>query len=83
MLDQVCAPFVVKARRKPIHQSDRPIRRAQKQSPRIRCHQTGIKRGFHSPPFNGSKIEPFRATLCLHRGSFRISSKSLQHNDFR
>jgi hypothetical protein len=63
----------VKARRKPIHHSDRAIRRAQKQRPSIRCHQPGIKRGFHSAPFNGSKIKSFRATLCRHRGSPRIA----------
>jgi hypothetical protein len=39
VLDQFPSPLVVKARRKPIHQSDCPIRRAQKQSPRIRRHQ--------------------------------------------
>src|SRR6478752_9542179 len=55
VLDQVLAPLVVKARRKPIDQSDRPIRRAQKQSTRIRAHQPAIKSRFHSPAFNGSK----------------------------
>jgi hypothetical protein len=59
VLDQVLAPLVVKARRKPIDQSDRPIRRAQKQSTRIRAHQPAIKRRFHSPAFNGSKIKVF------------------------
>lgn len=83
VLNQFRSPLVVKARRKPIHQSDRPIRRAQKQSPRIRRHQPGIKRGFHSAAFNRSKIELFCDTLCRHRGFFRISSKSLWHNDFR
>src|SRR5271165_3162804 len=42
-----------------------------------------LNRGFHSAAFNRSKIELFCDTLCRHRGSFRISSKSLWHNDFR
>ena len=83
VLDQVRPPLVVKARRKPLRHSDRPIRRSQKQRARFRRHQAGIECRFHSATFNGSKIKLFCATLCRHRGSFRISAKSLQHNDFR
>jgi hypothetical protein len=73
MLDQLWTPLIVKARRKPIHHSDRPIRRSQKQTSRVRRHQPSIKRRFHSAVFNGSKIKQFCATLCLHRGSPRIA----------
>ena len=59
VLDQVRASLVVKARRKPIDQSDRTIRRAQKQRASIRRHQAAIKPRFHSTAFNGSKIKPF------------------------
>ena len=83
VLDQVRTPLVVKAPRKPSHHSDRSIRGAQKQRARIRCHQAGIKRCFHSAPFNSSKIKQFCATLCRHRGAPRIGPKSLSHNDSR
>ena len=83
MLDQFRAPLVVKARRKPIHHPNRTIRGSQQQRSRIRCHQSGIKCGFHRAAFNDSKIKAFCATLCRHRGSPRIGLKSLQHNDFR
>ena len=81
VLDQFPSPLVVKARRKPIHQSDRPIRRAQKQSPRIRRYQPGIKRGFHSAAFNHSKIELFCDTLCRHRGLFRRGKLDVAFED--
>ena len=50
-------------------QIDRSIGRSQKQCARIRCHQSGIERRFHTPAFHGSKIKAFCATLCRHRGS--------------
>ena len=75
VLDQFRPSLVVKARRKPIHHSDRSIRRAQQQRSRVRRHQPGIKCGFHSATFDGSKIKPFCATLCRHRGSSSNRSK--------
>jgi hypothetical protein len=82
MLDPVRSPFIVKARRKTINQPDRLIRCLEKQRARIRCHQSGIKGRFHSPPFNRSKIKRFCSTLCRHRGFSLNRQKSLQHNDF-
>ncbi len=69
VLDVFPASLIVKARRKPPHQINRSIGRSQKQCTRIRCHQSGIERRFHSPPVHGSKIKPFCATLWRHRGS--------------
>ena len=83
VLDIFGAALVVKASRKSSHQIDRPIGRSQKQCARIRCHQSGIERRFHTPAFHGSKIKAFCATLCRHRGSPRIDEMSLRHNNFR
>ena len=83
VLDQLRAPLVVKARRKPIHHSDRTIRRSQQQRSSIRGHQAAIKSGFHRAAFDDSKIKAFCATLCRHRGSPRIIRKLLLHNYFR
>jgi len=83
MFHQILAPVIAKAGRKSIHYADRPIRRAQKQRTRIRRHQPGIERCIHSPPFNDSKIKPFCATLCRHRGFLRIIEKSFSQNNFR
>jgi len=83
VLDQVRTPLVVKARRQASHQINRSIARSHKQRARVRCHQSGIERSFHSPAFYGSKIKPFHATLCQHRGCHRICVKSLRHNNFR
>jgi hypothetical protein len=73
----------MEARGKPIHHSDRPIRRPQQQRARIRRHQAGIKRGFHRAAFNNSKIKAFCATLCRHRGFPSNRVKLLLHNYFR
>src|SRR6516162_9377159 len=75
MLDQLRSPPVMKARRKPIDQSDRSIRRLQKQRASLRRHQATVKCGFHNPAFNHSKIERFWSTLCRHRGFLFESSK--------
>jgi len=83
VLDQVGAPHVVKARGKPIHHSDRTIRRAQQQRSGIRGDRAGIERRYHFASFNGCKSKQIRATLCRHRGAPRIDEKMLQHNGFR
>jgi hypothetical protein len=75
--------MIAKAIRKSIHQTDHPIGRAQKQRTRIRCHQSGIKSRFHSAAFHDSKIQPFCATLCRHRGAPRIIAKSFLQKNFR
>jgi hypothetical protein len=83
MLDQILPPPVVKARGKPIHHSDRSIRRPQQQRSRSRRHQTPVKSCFHKAAFNHSKIKAFCATLRRHRGAPRVNRKSLQHSNFR
>jgi hypothetical protein len=83
VLDQILPPLVVKARRKPIHHSDRTIRGAQQQRSRIRRYQAAIKSCFHSAAIDYSKIKQFRATLCRHRGSPENRAKLLWHNYFR
>ncbi len=75
------------ARRESRPQTDRSARSPDRSRPeaaaRIRGHQPAIKRRFHSAAFDGSKIKPFCATLCRHRGSSFESPKSLPHNNFR
>ncbi|HEY2184003.1 MAG TPA: hypothetical protein VGH39_03315 [Xanthobacteraceae bacterium] len=83
MLDQVLTAMIAKAIRKATHQIDRTIRYAQKQRSGIRRHQAAVKGRFHSPTFYHSKIKPFCATLCRHRGAPWIREKSLLHNNFR
>ena len=83
VFDQVLPSIIAKAPTKTFHQSNRPIGSAKQQRARIRCHQSGIERGFHSPALNHSKIKPFCATLRLHRGFLESLQKSLRHNNFR
>ena len=82
VLDQVGAPLVVKARGKPIHHPDGPIRRAQQQRSGIRGDRAARSR-HHRAAFNRFKSKEIRATLCRHRGAPRIDEKLLQHNGFR
>ena len=72
VLDQLRAPHVVKARRKPIHHPDRAIGRAQQQRPGVRRDRAAVERRHHRAAFNGFKSKQFRATLCRHRGAPRI-----------
>jgi hypothetical protein len=83
MLDLRLGSPIDKARRQPIHHPDRPIRRPQQQRPRIRCDRTTVKRRDHLTAFDGFKSKHIRRTLCLHRGSPRISKKSFSQNNFR
>jgi hypothetical protein len=83
MLDQVLTAMIAKAIRKPTYQINRPVSRAQKQPTCIRGHQPSVKGRFHSPAFHDSKIKPFCATLCRHRGTPWIREKSLRHNNLR
>ena len=83
VLDQILAAMIAKAPRKTTNQINRPIGRSQQQASGVRGHQPRIECRFHSPAFDHSKIKPFCATLCLHRGSPSIREKSLLHNNFR
>jgi hypothetical protein len=57
MLDVFRTPFVVKARRKPVHHSDRSIGRAQQQRAGVRGHHPAVECRFHTATFNGSEIK--------------------------
>jgi hypothetical protein len=83
MFHPILAPVIAKTRREPIHQTDRPVGRAQKQPARIRRYQPGIEGCIHNATFNDSKIKPFCATLRRHRGSPRIIEKWFSQNNFR
>ena len=83
VLDQLRAPHVVKARCQPIHHSDRPIRRAQKQRSCIRRDRARVEYRDHRAAFNRFKSKKIRATLCRHQGAPLIDEKLLQHNGFR
>jgi hypothetical protein len=83
MLDMGLGSTIDKARCQPIHHPDRPIRRAQQQRPSIRGNRTTVKRRDHLAAFDGFKSKNIRDTLCLHRGSPRIITKSFSQNNFR
>jgi hypothetical protein len=83
VFDQIGMATIAKAACKPIYQIDGSISRAQKQRSRIRRHQSGVECSFHSPAFDHSKIKPFCATLCGHRGFLESLQKSLWRNYFR
>ena len=57
MLDPFRTPLVVKARRKPVHHSDRSISRSQEQRSRVGGDQSGIECRFYTATFHGSKIK--------------------------
>src|SRR6516165_10847576 len=83
VLDQVLATIIAKASGKTLHQSNRPIGGAKQKRSRIRRHQSSIEGGVHRAAFHDSKIKPFCATLCRHRGFLESLQKSLRHNNFR
>jgi hypothetical protein len=57
MLDVFRTPLVMKARRKPVHHSDRSIGRSQQQRSGVGSDQPGIECRFHTAAFHGSKIK--------------------------
>jgi hypothetical protein len=57
VLDVFGTPLVVKARRKPIHHSDRQIGCSQQQRSCVGGDQPGIECRFHTATFHGSKIK--------------------------
>jgi hypothetical protein len=69
VLDQLRRAAVRKTPGKPLDQLDRPIRRPQQQSTRIRGDPTAVKPRHYRAPFDGCKSKQIRATLCLHRVS--------------
>jgi len=81
VLDQRLVAAIGEAARKPVNQSDRPIRRSQQQNPGIRRDRPAVKRGHHGATFNTCKTKQIRATLCLHRGDPLEMRKPLRHND--
>jgi hypothetical protein len=69
MLDQSRMATIHEAAGKAADQSDRPVRQTQQQPAGIRSDRPTVKAGHNSELFYSSKIKPFRATLCLHRGT--------------
>ncbi len=57
VLDPFMTPLVVKARRKPVHHSDRSIGRSQQQCSCVGGDQPAIECRFHTATFHGSKIK--------------------------
>ena len=83
MLNMRLRSSIDKAGCQPIHHPDRPVRRAQQQTARVRRDRATIKRRHHRASFDGFKSKNIRDTLCLHRGSPRIITKSFSQNNFR
>jgi hypothetical protein len=82
MLDMRLRSTIDKARRQPIHHPDRSIRRTQQQPAPIRRDRATVKRRYHRAAFDRFKSKYIRDTLCLHRGSPRITKKSFSQNNF-
>lgn len=83
MHDPVAGTTIDKASGEPLGQPDRPIRRPEQQSPRIRGDRPASEIGHHPPPIDRCKTHPFRATLRRHRGALLRSRKSLSQKNFR
>lgn len=61
-------PPILKAARKPLDQTERPIRRPQQQPSGIRRLRPAVKTRLNAAPFNPCKTKQVRDTLCRHRG---------------
>jgi hypothetical protein len=72
---QVGPPAVPEARRKSLHQPDRPIGRPQQHRSGVRTDRPAVKRRLNSAAFHRCKSKQIRATLCRHRGNLSISGK--------
>ena len=83
VLDQFRTPHVVKARRKPIHQPDRAIRRAQKQRTGIRRDRATIERRHHLRVLQQVQIQTNLGYTLSASGRSSNQRKSLSHNNFR
>jgi len=69
MFDQVLPAIIVETPGQPIDQSNHPIRRPQQQSSGIRRDRSPIKTTHNFAASDRSKVKPFCATLCRHRGA--------------
>jgi hypothetical protein len=69
MLDQLPVVRVHEATGKTVDQSDRAVRQPQQKRPGIRGDRSAVKTGHNRALFDRCKIELFRYTLCLHRGT--------------
>jgi hypothetical protein len=83
MFDQFRPAIISEARGQPINQSDRPIRHPQQQRSGVRGDRSSVKTTHNFAASDESKVKPFCATLCRHRGSSRIIKKSFSQNNFR
>jgi hypothetical protein len=83
MFDQFRLAIIGEARGQSINQSDCPIRRPQQQGSGVRGDRSSVKTTHNFAASDESKVKPFCATLCRHRGSPRIIKKSFSQNNFR
>jgi hypothetical protein len=81
VLDQILTPHIVKARRKPLRQPDRMIRRSKKQRSRIRRDRAAVECRHHFAPLRQRLFAAARASQWIVRlgqyGSSRVASYSL------
>ena len=80
--DPIAGTAVGEACSEPLDQPDRPIRRPEQQSPRIRRDRPTGEIRHHPPPIDGCKSHRVRATLCRHRGALLRRFKSLSQTHF-
>ncbi len=71
-----------KARRKPVHQTDRPVRRPQQQRAGVRRQHTTAKISYNLAPFKACKTHRSQTTLCRHRGTPLHMIKPLSQKNF-
>ena len=69
VFDQIPAPPIDEARRKPINQADRPIRCLQQHATGIRRDRPAIERSDDTTSSNACKVKLRCTTLCRHRGT--------------
>ena len=68
--------------REPLHQTDRPVRRAQQQRARVRGHRPAAEIGHNVTPLQACKSHRNRVTLRGHRGTPLQPDKSLLQKNF-
>ena len=83
VLDLGLDAAVIEAGREPGHQADRAIGCTEQQRPGVRRHFATIERGHHLAALDHFIPKQVPATLCRHRGTPLVGSKSFQQNDFR
>ena len=82
MLDPGLGTTVIEAGGEPLHQTDRPIGRAEQQRAGVRGGIAAIERRHHRPPLDHFKTEQVAATLRRHRGSPLRQLKSLWQKSY-